>query len=118
MAITFERELAMSADEFLRILPAAARDARDAVLPGVKAAGPSAPPVAAEGAPYTMSERTIVIGKGERRVEIRLCEKGHRQLGALRLPVIRLRFEIFGLTPDETDRFMERFNFHYQRMGG
>lgn len=117
MAVTFERELAMSADEFLRILPEAARDALDAAVPGL-AAGRCAPPVAAEGPPETMSERTIVIGEGERRVEIRLSEKGQRRLGALSLPVIRLRFEVFGLTPEESDRFMARFNSHYQRMGG
>ncbi len=88
MAITFERELTMSADEFLRILPAAARAALNAAFPEAGTAEPAAPRPAANGPPYTISGRTIVIAKGERRVEIRLCEKGRRR-GIYRLGTCR-----------------------------
>ena len=105
MALTLDREMALTRADFLRTLPAAAA----AALTGPEHETPPA---------LSITGEKIVIGAGRRRVEIRFTEAGERKLGALRLPVARLRFNFLGFSDAQAARFLARFDTHYRRGGG
>lgn len=67
---------------------------------------------------FQVSERTITIDDGERRVVIELSEQGERRIALLRLPVTHVGFSFHGYTTPEREQFMARFDRAFQRGGG
>ncbi len=49
---------------------------------------------------------------------VRLTRIPPLEIGLVRLERHRVELEFDGLTPEEQDRFMQRFTLHYQRGGG
>lgn len=115
MPRTVSREMALSRAEFLRLLPTVSPAALRAAFPDD---GTPASPAGQDGPGYSLVGPTIVVGGGERRVEILLTEEGERRLGSLRLPAARVRLDFFGFTEQEMTRFMACFDNRYRRGGG
>lgn len=51
-------------------------------------------------------------------VDIEVAEQPDRELGLLRLPVLKVRFEIFDDSNDFTDAFFKRFHQYFHKGGG
>ncbi len=99
---TLVREMSVTAHDFLRLVPAAARAA-------TKDNGET---------PVVTTESGALIGEGDKRVEITLTEMAEKRLGAFRLPRIETRFIFHGYTEEERTVFLERFDQVTQRGGG
>lgn len=95
MEAHFTREMGLTADEFLRILP-------DAIGHGE----------------YRVQGRKILIRAGSGWVKILLHPTRERRLGMLTLPVTPVQFSFPCLDPGERERFMTRLERHFQRGGG
>lgn len=51
-------------------------------------------------------------------VDIEVAEQPDRELGLLRLPVLKVRFEITDDSGDSTDAFFKRFHQYFHKGGG
>jgi hypothetical protein len=92
--IVIEKDMSLSAVEFLRDLPRA--------LP----------------AGYHVDGRRVSVVDGPRRVEIAVVEEGERRIAALALPRIKVRIELRGFAAADAAAFLARFDQAYQRGGG
>ncbi len=99
---TLLREMSVTAHDFLRLVPAAARAATKDQ----------------NGAPVTTTGNSATIGEGEKRVEITLTEMTEKCLGSFRLPRIETRFAFHGYSEAERTAFLERFDRVTRRGGG
>jgi len=87
--------MGLTAEEFLRTLP-------DAIGHGE----------------YAVQGSEILIRSGGGRVRILLHSTRDRRLGVLALPATPVEFFFEHLEPGERERFMTRFERHFQRGGG
>lgn len=94
-AITVEKEMWISHDDFFRILP--------------KALG-------AEG--HRVEGNRVIAGNGDRRLEITLSEESQRRIALLTLPVTHVRLDFIGYGGDEAAAALARFDRSFQRGGG
>jgi hypothetical protein len=94
-AITVEKEMWISHDDFFRILPKA---------------------LEAEG--YRVDGNRIIAGNGDRRLEITLSEESQRRIALLTLPVTHVRLDFIGYGGDEAAAALARFDRSFQRGGG
>jgi len=60
----------------------------------------------------------LLLEDPPRRIAIRLGAEAKRQLGALVLPQMDITFQFEGLTPEEIESFLRRFDLAFQRGGG
>jgi len=91
----FTREMGLTPDELLRTLP-------DAV----------------GHEDYRIQGSEILIRCGGGRVRMLLHPTRERRLGMLTLPVTPVELSFEDLDPGERERFMTRFERHFQRGGG
>jgi hypothetical protein len=89
------REMGLSREEFFRTLPFVVMDR-----------------------PFQIEGDTISIGWSGGSVILRLGGNHGRKLGSLNVPVMRVEFEFFGLTPSDREAFLVHFDLNYQRGGG
>jgi len=108
-----ERDMAVGVREFLRTLPAAAAASFRAIGAAGTAAVEGAGPAGEQGAAIG-----VALVCGDRRVEIALAPLADRRLGALVLPLTRVRIAFPGFSDAEAQRFLESFDAHYRRGGG
>ncbi len=93
--IVVEKEMALTDAEFFRTLP--------------RALGTDA---------FEVDGNRVRLAAGGRTLEIVLSGESRRCLGALALPVTRVRLEYRGYTEDEAAAAMGLFDRAYQRGGG
>ena len=91
----FTREMGLTAEEFLRTLPDAVGHRQ-----------------------YRVQGGRILIRTGGGWVKILLHPTRERRLGMMALPVTPVEFSFHCLDPEERERFMTRFERHFQRGGG
>jgi hypothetical protein len=91
----FVREMGITFSEFLRTLPSAVAPLE-----------------------YRLQGRSITLNHPAGRIEILLGATRERRLGAFRLPVTPVEFRFSGLDSQQRERFLTRFDLHYQRGGG
>jgi len=91
----FTREMGLTPEEFLRTLPGA---------------------IGHED--YRVQGGEILVSSSGGRVKILLHPTRQRRLGMLALPVTPVEFSFQDLDPAEQQRFMTRFERHFQRGGG
>jgi hypothetical protein len=116
MPASLVRWMTMTHEDFLRTLPDAAAAAFDAVD---RRGAAHAPVRRRHGSPaYRIEGDKIVIGRGRRRVHIRLEPEPPRRAGAMRLPILRASFDFSGFDEAEPERFLDRFDLYYRRGGG
>ena len=94
-ASSLSRDMGISHEDFLRLLPNALR-----------------------GLAWRQRGPEILAESSAGRVRITLSIEGQRRLGILSLPVTRVRFDFSGFSPVEQDAFMTTFDRVYQRGGG
>lgn len=75
-------------------------------------------PRALEHQTYEIIGANITITDSQGTLEIRLSPEHSRKLGALILPVTNVHFTFKGYNSSEVKRFMQRFDFYFQRGGG
>jgi hypothetical protein len=92
---TFNKEMSLDRVEFLRTLPGA---------------------LGIERLPGTGSPLRIESGGGS--VEVSFQSLPPRRLGALQLPVLRVRLVLTGFPPEDADQVIGRFERAFQRGGG
>ena len=68
--------------------------------------------------PFRISGSVVTLSKEQCRLTIQLVPQAERRLGRLFLPVTQVRLEFDGYTPEEINRFMERFWRYFHRGGG
>ena len=91
----FRREMAITHQEFFRLLPAA-----------VKLLS------------YKITGNVIDIGEGARTVSIELENETVRKVSSLSLPVTRLSITFNGYNEQDIEAFMKQFERAYQKGGG
>jgi hypothetical protein len=95
MPASFERQMGLTRNEFLRTLPEAV------------------------GHPdYRIDGDRIEIEDPAGPILIQLGPAEERLIGMLRLPLIRVVFQFGGMHRADRERFMSRFERHFQRGGG
>jgi hypothetical protein len=95
MSIRLSREMQLTREEFLRELPGAVGNME-----------------------HRLQGSKVIIGDGDRRIEIGLANEGIRDLGSLHLPMEKIDFEFYGYNQDEVNSFMHHFDVCTQRGGG
>lgn len=75
-------------------------------------------PGALDGQKVMMSSNAVRIKEGKGVIELLLSAQTERTLGAMRLPTTMVEFKFRGLSREQVDRFMDRFELHFQRGGG
>ena len=75
-------------------------------------------PAALASTPYTVRGRDVIIPEDTRRLVITLSPEGRRRIAALSLPTTQVHFTFSGYSPQDVDRFMNRFDRAFQRGGG
>lgn len=95
MSIRLSREMQLTREEFLRELPGAVGNME-----------------------HRLQGSKVIVGDGDRRIEIGLVDEGIRDLGSLHLPMEKIDFEFHGYNQDEINSFMHHFDVCTQRGGG
>ena len=93
--ITFEKEMAVTHREFFCALP--------------RVLGTEA---------FHIAGTRIRVDDGDRSLEIKLSEQSERRLGAMLVPVTRVRLRFSGYGEDEAAEAVALFARHFQRCGG
>jgi hypothetical protein len=91
----FQREMSISREEFLRLLPKALA-----------------------GMDFSVDGREIRATAGPRGVLIRLSPERQRRAAMIMLPVIHVEITLEGFSESQSDGFMRQFELAYQRGGG
>jgi hypothetical protein len=94
-AMTVEKEMSISHNDFFRILPKAL-----------------------DGEDYRVDGNRIVAGSGGRRLEITVSEESRRRIALLSLPVTHVRLDFIGYREDEAAAALAKFDRGFQRGGG
>jgi hypothetical protein len=94
-AMTVEKEMSISHNDFFRILPKAL-----------------------DGEDYRVDGNRVVAGSGGRRLEITLSEETRRRIALLSLPVTHVRLDFIGYREDEAAATLAKFDRGFQRGGG
>ena len=103
--------MAITVADFLRILDSAGA----ASFRAMGAAGT----IATEGSGEKPDTgRTLVLSCGDAYVEIALTPLEPRRLGAMSLPLTRVRMAFHGFSESERRLFLSRFDSYYRRGGG
>lgn len=92
---TFDKEMSISHQDFLRILP------------GALGTGD-----------YRLYGNRVVFGDEAHRMEITLSAEAERRVGALALPLTHVRLQFFGYAETDLRTAMTRFDRAFQRGGG
>lgn len=96
MTKTIVREMALTWEEFERLLPIAAGDTT-----------------------YQVRGRCVQVTLSPSdALCIELGETGERKIASISLPVTRVTFDYQGNNPDRFTQFLERFDRYFQRGGG
>jgi hypothetical protein len=93
--VTLDREMSISREEFMRLLPHALGPLQ------LSGQGPE-----------------IIATDAGRTLRIRVSELGRRRLGILELPRIRVQMEFEGFDPSGRERFLSRFDLAFLKGGG
>ncbi len=112
--LLIERDMALTADDFLRAMPVAALESFHAIGVTGDVTIEKPPPGGAGGA----QERTVVAVCGNKRVTFTLSAQKDRHFGSMRLPSMRLRTDFGELSGEEAMKFLACFDAHYRRGGG
>jgi hypothetical protein len=91
----FSRELGLTHAEFYRSLP---------------------PAIAHR--PFAVENHRVVIQHGHGHVVIELGPQQYRSIASLRLPYLEARFTFAGLSRNDREQFMARFERYFRRGGG
>ncbi|MDH3688454.1 MAG: hypothetical protein OEU36_03090 [Gammaproteobacteria bacterium] len=70
------------------------------------------------GEEFTVSDRGARVSYAGGIIELTLSEERIRKLGSLGLPRTMVEFKFSGLSQQQADRFMDRFELHFRRGGG
>lgn len=95
MGIIITREMGLTHQDFFRTLPK--------VL---------------SGQVFQVSNSTVTVCEAERSLIIHLSPQRERRIAMLRLPVTEVSLHFVGYSESEVNRFMNRFERHFQRGGG
>lgn len=94
-ALRFTREMGLTRDDFFRSLPMAIAPLE-----------------------YAKDELVVTIPHPNGEVVIKLHDSTERRIAALVLPVIPVEFIFTGLSDQERNEFMDRFDRYFHRGGG
>lgn len=89
------REVQIDREEFLRQLPDAIGDYS-----------------------YEVDGNDIVLSDGDKRVDLKLVDKGEAEVGPMDLPIMQVHFLFENMNDAEARAFMENWDSHKLRMGG
>ena len=103
--------MAVTVADFLRTLDAAA-------AASFRAIGSAGAATIERPAEKQESARAVTLLCNGKRVEIELIPQEPRKLGAMSLPLTRLRIAFSGFSGDETRLFLSCFDSYYRRGGG
>jgi hypothetical protein len=106
-----ERDMAVTVADFLRALD-------DAAAASFRAIGCAGTATIERPAEKQESAQAVTLLYNGRRVEIGLTPREPRKLGAMSLPLTRLRMAFSGFSEDETRLFLSCFDSYYRRGGG
>lgn len=95
MPVTINREMTITRDEFFRILPKALSEFS-----------------------FEIYNDKIICRVEEGLIEINISKGENRMLGALKLPVLNIKFVMNNISREMQTRFFEKFYFAYQKGGG
>lgn len=73
---------------------------------------------ALEGEQFTVSDHGARVSYAGGIIELTLSEERIRKLGSLVLPSTVVEFKFSGLSQQQADRFMDRFELYFRRGGG
>ena len=94
-AVVIHREMTLTHADFFRLLPKAL-----------------------EGIDYTVAGDTIRFRLNETQVTITLAPEAGSTIGALELPLTKIRFVFDGAGKEAIREFFERFDLAYRKSGG
>lgn len=96
MSVVIERDMAITWEEFKRVLPDAAGEV-----------------------PYRLAERCVEFTLSPRdTLQVVLGETGERRIASITLPSTPVTFTYEGAQADLFERFLARFDRYFQRGGG
>ena len=95
MIITIHREMTITHDDFFRILPYALNEFA-----------------------FEIHDNKVLCQAGSGQIEIELSLVKTKNLGALKLPVMHVKFVLDNVKDEIKNRFFEKFDLAFQKGGG